>query len=300
MKESGIGCKIGNNYLRTIAYADDITLMSPSLSGLQKLIDICCKFNSDFHVKINDSKTVCIEFGRVCERNKDVYLDGNVLKWDNNVKHLGNMLSRDLTDKCDITMKRGKFYSSVNKVISLFGFLHSNVKQKLFNSYCTSFYGSQIWDLSCKTINEICIAWNKAVRRIWNLSTRCHTSLLKHIAGQLYIMQQLELRYVKMFVCMLNSANTVVKATAKRSYLLTSGAMGRNNVHISNKYNIPIDCIDLNAVKCAISNSEACDATYYVGKAIVELCMVRDGFHIIDSENIMNSIGDLIEALCTK
>ena len=35
-KESGIGCHMGGHYAGALAYADDITLISPSMTGLKK------------------------------------------------------------------------------------------------------------------------------------------------------------------------------------------------------------------------------------------------------------------------
>ena len=36
-----IGCVLGNDILNYICYADDLLLISPSLKGLQKLMNIC-------------------------------------------------------------------------------------------------------------------------------------------------------------------------------------------------------------------------------------------------------------------
>ena len=36
LRESGIGCHMGGHYAGVLAYADDITLISPSMTGLRK------------------------------------------------------------------------------------------------------------------------------------------------------------------------------------------------------------------------------------------------------------------------
>ena len=36
LRSSNIGCRYGNNYMSVYCYADDIGLLSPSLSGLKK------------------------------------------------------------------------------------------------------------------------------------------------------------------------------------------------------------------------------------------------------------------------
>ena len=41
LQESGIGCHMGGHYAGALAYADDITLISPSMTGLRKMSSIC-------------------------------------------------------------------------------------------------------------------------------------------------------------------------------------------------------------------------------------------------------------------
>ena len=41
----------------------DITLLCPSLHGLQEMVNICADFGTDYHVTFNDKKTTCIMFG---------------------------------------------------------------------------------------------------------------------------------------------------------------------------------------------------------------------------------------------
>ena len=42
------------------------------------------------------------------------------------------------------------------------------VKIKLLHHYCYDFYGSNLWNLAHNNIEDICIAWRKGLRRIWN------------------------------------------------------------------------------------------------------------------------------------
>ena len=44
LQRSGLGCHISNTYMGALSYADDITLISPSLYGLNRMLDICNKF----------------------------------------------------------------------------------------------------------------------------------------------------------------------------------------------------------------------------------------------------------------
>ena len=63
---------------------------------------------------------------------------------------------------------------NVNKFIGNYSTLKNCSKRKLFQSYCTSFYGSELWSLSSKGLEECCIAWRKCARRIFNMSYQTH------------------------------------------------------------------------------------------------------------------------------
>ena len=38
------------------------------------------------------------------------------------------------------------------------------MKIRLFNSYCDSFYGCELWDLSCDGLQAMCFTWRNALR----------------------------------------------------------------------------------------------------------------------------------------
>ena len=41
LRETGVGCHMGAHFTGALAYADDLTLVSPSISGLKIMIDVC-------------------------------------------------------------------------------------------------------------------------------------------------------------------------------------------------------------------------------------------------------------------
>ena len=52
-----IGCVLGNSILNNIFYADDLVLISPSLKGLQKLMNICYDYGTDIDILFNETIT---------------------------------------------------------------------------------------------------------------------------------------------------------------------------------------------------------------------------------------------------
>ena len=69
------------------------------------------------------------------------------MKWVQSIKHLGNTIACDLNEEPEIGRKLGDFTYRVNALKANFRDVTSTVILKLFNSFCTSFYGSQAWDL---------------------------------------------------------------------------------------------------------------------------------------------------------
>ena len=57
LQESGIGCKMGNSYAGCLAYADDLSLLSPTKIGLQKLVDLCEEYAKENYILFNGNKS---------------------------------------------------------------------------------------------------------------------------------------------------------------------------------------------------------------------------------------------------
>ena len=210
LKAAKLGCHVNHTYVGALCYADDITLLSPSLRALNKMITICELFAKKYYITFNIKKTVCIKFGSDVNIDEGAYMYGKRLEWSDTVKHLGNIVNKDLDDLDDCKIKGGVFIGSVNKLLGNFGKLQPNIVYNLFNSYCCSFYGSQLWNPNSPGFRKCCINWNKATRRILCLPSRTHTWMLGPLSDQLHISTQLYIRSVKFIVCLLRSKNEIV------------------------------------------------------------------------------------------
>ncbi len=69
LKDSGIGCYLSNSYVGGHAFADDVKMLSPTLSGMQLMYNICENYAEEYNIKFNGSKT-CLH------------------SWADNAKHL--------------------------------------------------------------------------------------------------------------------------------------------------------------------------------------------------------------------
>lgn len=89
-----------------------------------------------------------------------------------------------------------------------------NCKYHLFKNLCTSFYGSQLLDFSCRGVNQVYVAWRKTLRKLLKLSNRTHSSLLPYIVDDFSIDVQLHCRFLKFFHGLINSSNVCTKVLA--------------------------------------------------------------------------------------
>ena len=91
LKQKQSGCWIGPYYSVTICYANDIMLLSPSISGLKDMISICETYAYDFGMTFNSAKPMCMKFGyNASSQPLVIKLDSCEIKWETTIKHLGN------------------------------------------------------------------------------------------------------------------------------------------------------------------------------------------------------------------
>ena len=60
--QKGDGCWMGTQFYGILVYADDILLLSPTVSGLQKMLNTCSDFGTSKGLEFNCKKTMCIHF----------------------------------------------------------------------------------------------------------------------------------------------------------------------------------------------------------------------------------------------
>ena len=121
LKKNDIGCHVGSHFCGAFGYEDDIMLLSPSVSILQNMLDCCSEFASTYNDKFNPSKSKCITFSQKENIGSpelymiDVKLDNVQL-----VKHLGHIITSDLTDDKDIMHHTSMYNRKANAVLSDF------------------------------------------------------------------------------------------------------------------------------------------------------------------------------------
>ena len=68
LRSSNLGCSYGNEYMGVYCYADDISLLSPTFTGLKEMLKICADFADDHDIIFNASKSQFVQFSS-CSNN---------------------------------------------------------------------------------------------------------------------------------------------------------------------------------------------------------------------------------------
>jgi hypothetical protein len=56
LETCGAGCMVGNSYFGALSYADDLAILSPTITGLQLMLNECQKFGDEYGVCYNPTK----------------------------------------------------------------------------------------------------------------------------------------------------------------------------------------------------------------------------------------------------
>ena len=137
LKLHGKGCKIGGVYLGCFLYADDILLISQSVSCMQDMLNICCKVANELDLKFNEKKSVVMRIGNRCNMQcNELLLDGTVLPFVEELKYLGVIIRKSLKFSRSLSSSKIKFYRSFNSIYSKVPGAPEDVLIQLFKSFC--------------------------------------------------------------------------------------------------------------------------------------------------------------------
>ena len=90
------------------------------------MVGICEEYAKEYDIVFNCKKTVGIQFGNRCN-NCVIKLNGNEIKWQRSVKHLGNIIDQKWSDVEDYRFKKSILIGNVNKFIGNYSTLMNNI-----------------------------------------------------------------------------------------------------------------------------------------------------------------------------
>jgi hypothetical protein len=303
LEQSRIGCHLGHSFAGAVAYADDVCLMAPCLSAMQKLLDICSHFADSFCLSFNASKSKAIVCNDQAHSNSPFLLLGeNPIPYVSHAIHLGHYIGKDAS-KCNSNKIVRDMIVRTNSICSNYRFVDTNVMQLLFTSHCTSFYGYQFVDLSECGIQSLDVAWKKCIRRLFKLPPRTRSQYVYHLMNYRPEPRvQLLSRLANFFHHCFTSTNPLVRTCSVFSQCGFSVVDNNLRELLSyckidyDIYNSENDSTDMSRLVEANWAAAADPEILSTSQAIMELCMMRDG--VLDSSLNNDEISQLLSFVC--
>ena len=237
LKQSGIGCSIDNLYYGIIGYADDFALLSPTRSGLQKMVDMITDYCNVHGITISTNqdplksktKSICFNYKYQVENIK---LYGNALPWVDSHLHLGHTIHKDESTSYDIMRNRGELISNIHSLYQELGSIHPDIFLLLVQVYFTSFYGSVLWDLQCPSAYKLYATWNVMIRNAFELPFATHRYILRILSKRLPLQVSLSNRFRKFCVQIKSSNRPEVLYLYEKQKCDYRSTFGRNYINI--------------------------------------------------------------------
>ena len=225
--KSKIGCMLDEVCYNHIFYADDLCLLAPCAIALQKLLDICHEYGVEHDVIYNPLKSVCIVFkpDRFSLKCPLVHLGNNVLEYQEKVKYLGVLLNDKLNDNDDIMKQMRGLYARANSVLRKFAACSFEVKLRLFQAFCTSFYCAHLWyKFTKQVISKVGVAYNNVFRLLFGYRKSCSASEM-FVTNDIYNFEGRMRKHINDFTMRVGSSSNVLIATLRENSFIHAGPL---------------------------------------------------------------------------
>ena len=141
-----------NIIMEIFTYAHDISLLCPTLSGIQKMLQICEEYAFNYKITFNATKSKLLYFSYLDKEHSELLSltmkDGNVIPYVSKCLHLGTTIYTTLY-RDNVIDVVNELYKSTNYLLSDFSFTESCTVFNLFNSFIY-LYSCQTWRFNNK------------------------------------------------------------------------------------------------------------------------------------------------------
>ena len=168
LRESGVGCHILGQFVAAIMYADDLALLAPTRSALQRLLNICQTYGTEWCITYNSSKTTAMLIGKSLV-SAPLYLNNSPVAYVSEFKYLGIHVLAGRTFMASAAKPLSSFRSSANTILNVLNRPSNKVMLKLLYSNCVPVmtYACEIRSHSSSDMLEMNVALNDCIRKIF-------------------------------------------------------------------------------------------------------------------------------------
>ena len=222
----GRGAHIGDLFVGALGYADDLALVSNSVSAMDEMLAVCERFACEYSLKFNGTKSQSLFFCPSGTRPGAAplfSLQGQQIPQVKSAIHLGTSIGCGAED-ANLEKAATDMAVAANKLRCAFGSTPLAVRRRLFRTFCSSFYGSPLWNLT--KIERLCTRWRQSLRGLLGLPMRTHRWLIPLVARIPPPDTELPWRFAKFWKTCRSSINPVVKVCTHLCLSSTTNAAG--------------------------------------------------------------------------
>ena len=297
LSRGGDGCYVGRRIHGAFGYADDVSILSPTVSGLERMLSICDAFAREYRVKFNASKSKLVKFGESASAaSVTLSFMGGTISTMNSSIYLGNLIG--VVSHLDLVQRTVRdFLIRVNMVRLNFNLIPPDICYHLFKTYCMPLYGTQLFDLSDPLMHKLYTAWRKSIRYLLHLPYRTHCSLLPLICNDTSVQCQLQNRSLRFIKSLNNSPNPIVK----NAFCL---AMSGSHSNISNSISFLSSVARVNRhdvtdlISMPVVEDREIDSS--IASVIIDMLHMRFLSHFDEAFFVRRQLDEIINSLCVS
>ena len=157
-------------------YADDISLVCPTVSGMKEMVKTCETFAKQHDILFNASKSQLLWFGKG-KKPINISLkmeNGQEIQYVDSCVHRDNEISMN-SMSVFINNATNDLHCRLNSLLTDFSHCDSITLSTLFKTCCMNLYDSQMRRYNDKTTRSLYTCWRKAICRLYNIPYCTHT-----------------------------------------------------------------------------------------------------------------------------
>ena len=173
LRKQSNGCHIGNMFLASIFYADDICLLAPTRSALQRMIQTCANYCKTFGLSFNPKKSKIMIFSKTSidyDLIAPIYMNGLAIDCTEKIKYLGTTIVNKSGLSFSAAPELLSFYRSVNSILNVINKTDEVTQMHLLFSNCVPIlsHACAIKEFSSRELLDCNTAVNDAIRKIFS------------------------------------------------------------------------------------------------------------------------------------
>ena len=203
-------------FLAMILFADDILLMAPSRSALQRLINLCAQYCNSMGLTFNPRKSKVLVFSKTkvsSDALKCITLNNSSIEYTNSIKYLGVSIYSENGICFSAANDLRTFYRATNSLLSVLSKPSEEVLMHLLYTNCVPVvtYACDVKTFTAKDMRDINTAINNAIRKIFSFNRWESVRALREGCGKRSIYEIFENAKRKFDYSLISHRNAIIR-----------------------------------------------------------------------------------------